>query len=86
MEEGEGGKEEPDLYETHCYWTDCDKEFGNQDDLVKVRILLNFLIQYFADFYPRHPVIFAYLWSTIAKLSANLNLHVQKRVFCTLHT
>jgi len=29
------GKEEPDFIETHCHWTDCDKEFGNQDDLVK---------------------------------------------------
>merc|ERR1719273_366498 len=29
------GKEEPDFIETHCHWTDCDKEFGNQDNLVK---------------------------------------------------
>lgn len=29
------GKEEPDFIETHCHWTDCDKEYGNQDDLVK---------------------------------------------------
>lgn len=30
------GKEEPDFIETHCHWTNCDKEYGNQDDLVKV--------------------------------------------------
>ena len=30
------GKEEPDFIETHCHWTDCDKEYGTQDDLVKV--------------------------------------------------
>merc|ERR1712106_984304 len=32
---GEDGKEEPDFIETHCHWTDCDKEYGTQDDLVK---------------------------------------------------
>ena len=35
MDDGDS-KEEPDFIETHCYWTDCDREFGNQDDLVKV--------------------------------------------------
>ena len=33
---GEDGKEEPDFIETHCHWTDCDKEYGTQEDLVKV--------------------------------------------------
>lgn len=32
---GEDGKEEPDFIETHCHWTDCDKDYGTQDDLVK---------------------------------------------------
>ena len=34
-EDGEG-KEEPDFIETHCHWKDCDREYGTQDDLVKV--------------------------------------------------
>jgi hypothetical protein len=37
MDDGDS-KEEPDFIETHCYWTDCDREFGNQDDLVKVLV------------------------------------------------
>ena len=35
-EDGEG-KEEPDFIETHCHWKDCDREYGTQDELVKVR-------------------------------------------------
>ena len=35
-EDGEG-KEEPDFIETHCHWKDCDRDYGTQDDLVKVR-------------------------------------------------
>ena len=34
-EDGEG-KEEPDFIETHCHWKDCDREYGTQEDLVKV--------------------------------------------------
>lgn len=30
-------KEEPDFFETHCHWVGCDREFGTQDALVKVR-------------------------------------------------
>ena len=37
-EDGEG-KEEPDFIETHCHWKDCDRDYGTQDDLVKVRKL-----------------------------------------------
>ena len=29
-------KEEPDFIETHCNWTNCDRDFGTQEDLVKV--------------------------------------------------
>lgn len=29
-------KEEPDFYETHCHWEGCDKEWGENDALVKV--------------------------------------------------
>ena len=32
----EEGGEEPDFIETHCHWTDCDRDYGTQDDLVKV--------------------------------------------------
>ena len=31
-----GEKDEPDFIETHCHWTDCDREFHSQDQLVKV--------------------------------------------------
>ena len=34
-EDGEG-REEPDFIETHCHWRDCDRDYGTQDDLVKV--------------------------------------------------
>ena len=37
-EDGEG-KEEPDFIETHCHWKDCDREYGTQDELVKVRTM-----------------------------------------------
>ena len=30
-------KEEPDFIETHCHWIGCDRDFGTQDQLVKVR-------------------------------------------------
>jgi hypothetical protein len=29
-------KEEPDFIETHCHWIGCDRDFGTQDQLVKV--------------------------------------------------
>ncbi len=28
--------EEKDFIETHCHWINCDREFGTQDQLVKV--------------------------------------------------
>ena len=28
--------EEKDFFETHCHWINCDREFGTQDQLVKV--------------------------------------------------
>ena len=31
-------KDEPDFVETHCHWTNCDREFDTQDQLVKVSI------------------------------------------------
>jgi hypothetical protein len=37
-------KEEPDFIETHCHWIGCDRDFGTQDQLVKVRF--KFLIFY----------------------------------------
>ena len=39
-EDGEG-KEEPDFIETHCHWKDCDREYGTQEDLVKVGHIIN---------------------------------------------
>ena len=33
-------KEEPDFIETHCHWIGCDRDFGTQDQLVKVGQLL----------------------------------------------
>jgi len=30
-------KDEPDFIETHCHWIGCDREFGTQDELVRVR-------------------------------------------------
>ena len=29
-------KDEPDFYETHCHWVECDREMGCNDELVKV--------------------------------------------------
>ena len=36
VKEDADGKEEPDFIETHCHWKDCDRDYGTQDDLVKV--------------------------------------------------
>ena len=33
-------EEEKDFIETHCHWVNCDREFGTQDQLVKVNIIL----------------------------------------------
>ena len=29
-------KDEPDFIETHCHWKECDRDYGTQDELVKV--------------------------------------------------
>ena len=31
-------KDEPDFFETHCHWVECDREWGTNDELVKVTI------------------------------------------------
>ena len=58
---GEDGKEEPDFIETHCHWIGCDKDYGTQDDLVKVRsnylypIVAHYLKQAICRFQPPGP-------------------------------
>ena len=34
-------KDEPDFFETHCHWVECDREMGCNDELVKVISQLN---------------------------------------------
>ena len=45
VKEDGDGKEEPDFIETHCHWKDCDREYGTQEDLVKVNHKLALLIK-----------------------------------------
>ena len=33
-------KDEPDFFETHCHWVECDREMGCNDELVKVISIL----------------------------------------------